>query len=102
MCAPIRSCRVLLPTILDAFNNLGLVHARVGVELGAEQCLDMPLVDFMSLQRSLPGVEFVDAAPAIWPARMRKSECELALLRQAGQITSARPLPARSLYCGRA
>lgn len=80
--------RAPLPQILQAFHNLGLSKGRVGAELGFEQCLDIPFLDFIQLQERLPEIEFVDVGPVLWGARMRKSEAEITLLKKACQITS--------------
>ncbi len=80
--------RAPLPETLQAFHDLGLSKGRVGAELGFEQCLDIPFLDFIQLQERLPEIEFVDVGPVLWEARMRKSEAEITLLRKACQITS--------------
>jgi Xaa-Pro aminopeptidase len=43
----------------------------------------------LALRRLLPGVEFVLASSIVAPLRMIKSQAELDLLRQAGQVTDA-------------
>lgn len=73
---------------LAVLRELGLEYARIGVEIGVEQCLDIPLTDFWEIQANLPGALFVDSAPVLWGARLHKTEMEIARLRQACQITS--------------
>jgi len=73
---------------VEALCQLGLGHARIGVEIGAEQCLDIPLTDFWAIQAALRGAVFVDSAPVLWPARLHKTDQEIARIRQACLITS--------------
>jgi len=72
--------------LAKALKDAGLKHARIGVELGLEQRLNMPLKDYVALAKSLPGVKFVDAADIIWSLRMVKSQEELDLMTQACEI----------------
>ena len=81
--------RAPVQLIVDALRDRGLGGARIGVEIGAEQCLDIPFTDFMALQKELPRASFADSAPALWAARMRKSAREVERLRRACAITSA-------------
>jgi Xaa-Pro dipeptidase len=73
---------------VGALRELKLEHARIGVEIGVEQCLDIPLTDFWAIQRRLPKAVFADSAPVIWEARLHKTEKEIARIRQACRITS--------------
>ena len=70
-----------------AFRDRDLANARIGAELGYEQRLGISPLDYGRLQAALPEAAFVDAAPAIWPLRMRKSPAEVAALREAARIT---------------
>ena len=74
--------------IVAALGEMGLGHARIGVEIGAEQCLDIPLSDFWAIQARLPGAVFADSAPVLWGARLHKTGKEIARIRQACAITS--------------
>lgn len=60
---------------------------RIGVELGQEQRIGMPVKDFLLLQTELNEFEFVDAAPILWEMRMIKSPRELDCIRRAQEIT---------------
>jgi len=73
--------------LVEVFREKDLENKRVGVELGLEQRLNMPLKDYWSLTKSLPDAEFLDASKIIWDLRMVKSAEELALIRQACEIT---------------
>jgi Xaa-Pro aminopeptidase len=76
-----------IDTMADAFRDLGLAAGRIGAELGYEQRLGISQVDYQRLQDALPAATFVDAAPAIWSLRMRKSPAEVTALREACRVT---------------
>jgi len=71
-----------------ALRDRGVLHGRVGAELGFEQRLQLPYVEFERLRDGLAGVELADASELLWGLRQRKSSAELACLRQAGQLTA--------------
>lgn len=75
--------------IASAFRELGLAKARIGAELGYEQRLGISLLDYQRLLAALPDAAFIDAAPAVWPIRMRKSPAEIDCLREACRVTDA-------------
>ncbi len=62
---------------------------RVGAELGREMTLRMPVIDFLKLRDGIPGCVFVDGSPALWEARMVKTDAEVAHIRYICQIASA-------------
>lgn len=59
---------------------------RIGAEIGREMALRMPVSDYLRLPALLPGIELVDGSPAIWDARMIKTEAEVARISAACQI----------------
>ena len=61
---------------------------RVGWELGREMTLRMPVIDFLALQDSCRGVEFVDGSPTLWKARQVKSQLEIDHLRYICRLAS--------------
>lgn len=61
----------------------------VGLPMGPETHLRMPLADFERLRAALPGVFFVDATPLIRALRAVKSEAEVAKIRYAARAASA-------------
>jgi Xaa-Pro aminopeptidase len=63
-------------------------HGRIGMELGREMALRMPVIDFLALRDRLGGREIVDGSPCIWELRMVKSEAEIARLRFVCAIAS--------------
>ena len=74
-----------LADIIRGFETKG---KKVGVELGQEQRIGMPVQDFMSLKEELGDFEFVDAAPMLWEMRMIKSPLEIDCIRRAMDITT--------------
>ncbi|MFQ5711824.1 MAG: M24 family metallopeptidase [Candidatus Geothermarchaeales archaeon] len=72
--------------IKDTIKDLGLSAAKFGAELGEDQRLKMPLVEFQKLRSSLPMAEFVDASDIFWKLRMIKSPRELEYIRKAHDI----------------
>ncbi|MEM9634399.1 MAG: Xaa-Pro peptidase family protein [Pseudomonadota bacterium] len=62
---------------------------RIGMLMGRESSLRMPLRDFQALQSRLPLAEFVDATDLVQQLRMVKSEHEIELLRDICSIGSA-------------
>jgi len=80
--------RAPVETIVAALRDTKLMAGRLGAELGPEEALDLPVGDFLDVQRLLPAVEFTDAGEALWPVRLRKSPAEVACIRQACAITT--------------
>ena len=74
-------------TVLEALNELGLNKGRVGVELGHEQRMGMPVGAYLALVEALPETQFVDASEILIELRMVKSEEELTFIRRAADIT---------------
>lgn len=74
---------------LELFKRVGVSRGRVGVELGLDQRLMMPVGDYESLKSELPGCEWVDAAPLIWRLRMIKTPAEVECIRAADAINNA-------------
>jgi Xaa-Pro aminopeptidase len=61
---------------------------RIGMPMGRESSLRMPLADFWSLRERLPGAEFVNATGLVQDLRQVKSELELDKLRAICRIGS--------------
>ncbi|MCB9943829.1 MAG: aminopeptidase P family protein [Geminicoccaceae bacterium] len=75
-------------TLLAAtINELVSGRCRVGLAMGPETHLRMPLGDFATLKALLPGVIWRDATRIWRQLRMVKSEREIACIREAGQRT---------------
>lgn len=62
--------------------------SRVGVPMGQETILRMPLEGFSQLQEELLQTEFVDAANLVARLRMVKSEAEIAKIAHICQVAS--------------
>ncbi len=61
---------------------------RIGMPMGRESSLRMPLGDFGRLRDALRGSQFIDASPLVRDLRMVKSEAEIAILRRICTIAS--------------
>ena len=69
--------------ISSIFSELNLAQGSVGVEIGLEQRMGMPFLDFVALQASLKSVMWVDASEMIWKLRSIKSKAEIECMRKA-------------------
>jgi Xaa-Pro dipeptidase len=61
---------------------------RIGFELGREQALRMPVVDFLALRDRLD-LELTDGSTCLWRIRMVKSQAEIEKIRHICTIASA-------------
>ena len=73
--------------MLDVLTDLGLGRARIGVELGLEQRMGIPVGAYLDLVAAMSGAEFADAAEVIIELKMVKSAEEVAYVRKAADIT---------------
>ena len=73
--------------VVDAIKGLGPRVKRVGVELGMEQRMGVPVGDYLQLVGSMPEVSFEDAADIFVKLRMVKTPEEVEYMRQAAAIT---------------
>ena len=76
-----------LTLLADALRETG--GRRIGVPMGPETTLRMPLADYARLARALPKAAFVDATPLIRTLRMVKSEAEIAKIAAICRIASS-------------
>jgi Xaa-Pro aminopeptidase len=74
--------------LAQALRERGLGRARIGAELGTDQRLAMPVLQWQAIVSSLPDAQFVDAADLLWELRSIKSEAEIAYIRTADGINS--------------
>ncbi len=63
-------------------------YQRIGMPMGRESTLRMPLADLERLHAMLPGTRFTDASPLVQAVRMVKSEAEIATIREACSAAS--------------
>jgi Xaa-Pro aminopeptidase len=77
-----------LDQLIAAIQDNNLLNKRIGVELGGEMVLDLPMLEYQSLTSALAQAEFVDASPLLWKMRMIKSPYEVAQIARACEITS--------------
>lgn len=74
--------------LADCLRELAGERCRVGVPMGPETLLRMPLNDFFRLGESLPQAQFVDAGDLVPRLRMIKSEAEIGKIAHICQIAS--------------
>lgn len=67
---------------------MGDAAGKIGVPMGPETTLRMPLEDYFLLQKSLPNIRFSDATGIIKGLRMIKSEAEIAKIAHICSIAS--------------
>ncbi len=75
--------------LIDLFKNLPRKHGRIGMTLGAESTIRMPIHNFDWLRRELPEYQFVDIAGQLHRLRMVKSALEIEKTRYICQVVSA-------------
>ncbi len=75
--------------LVDLFENLPRRHGRIGMTLGAESVIRMPIRNFERLRQELPGFRFVDIAGQLHRLRMVKSALEIEKVRSICRIVSA-------------
>ena len=63
-------------------------YSRVGLPMGPETTLRMPLGDYAVLRKALPGTRFVDAGEVVGGMRRVKSEAEIEKIRHICSIAS--------------
>ena len=67
----------------------GLAAAVIGIELGRDTLLAIPVNDFLRLREELPRARFVESGPVVWGCRTIKSEWEIEAQRKACAIGGA-------------
>jgi Xaa-Pro aminopeptidase len=75
--------------IADILAERGLDSGVLGIELGRETWLGIPVTDFELLKEQLPQARFVDSGPVVWGCRLIKSEWEIDCMRRACEIGGA-------------
>jgi len=88
--------------VADALRSAPRRFGRVGLEMGRESAVRMPLIDFFALKDRLTGIDLVDGSPCLWQLRAIKSAAEIGYIKESCRIVSEafEALP-RSLETGR-
>lgn len=80
--------------LLDALSG----YATIGLPMGRESVLRMPLLDFKRLRDGLPKAVFTDATPVIRDLRMVKSDAEIATIAEVCSKASMAFADAANLF----
>lgn len=74
--------------LVAEIESLGAARGRIGIPMGPETSLRMPLSDWTRLWESLPAADVVDASPVIRAQRMVKSEREIDKIAHICRVAS--------------
>ncbi|WDR04664.1 Xaa-Pro peptidase family protein [Devosia rhodophyticola] len=74
--------------LIETLTDIGASHGNIGLPMGPETVLRMPLNDYQRLRAHLCDATFVDATDIIRTLRMVKSEAEIAKLADICRIVS--------------
>jgi Xaa-Pro dipeptidase len=72
--------------LAGALRARGLDRGRIGAELGSDQRLAMPLLEWRALEAGLRDAVLEDASSLLWDLRSIKSDAEVAFIREADRI----------------
>jgi len=61
----------------NIINNINNVNGNIGIEMGNESTIRMPLRDFFTLQNKIKRFSLVDGSKLIWDLRLLKSKEEI-------------------------
>jgi Xaa-Pro aminopeptidase len=74
--------------IAEILDEKGMLDGKIGIELGYETRLNLPIEDWELLKHKTPQVEWIDSGPITWACRMAKSDWEIEQLRSACRIAA--------------
>jgi Xaa-Pro aminopeptidase len=74
--------------LAETLHKIAGATGRVGIPMGAESTIRMPLIDLDGMRNTLSQV-FIDATPLIRSVRQVKSDAEIEKIKTAAQIASA-------------
>jgi Xaa-Pro dipeptidase len=74
--------------LTEALLALPRRHGRIGMEMGRESTIRMPVNDLFALKDNLKSTALVDGSPCIWNVRAIKSTAEVAYIHQSCTIVS--------------
>lgn len=72
---------------VDTFKELGLRKGTIGVEVGPDTRMGMPINDWERFKGKLPDARFVDGSDIIWKLESIKSPLEVERITKAYEIT---------------
>ena len=72
--------------LISVLQELTRKFGRIGMELGREHALRMPVEQFLEVRNKLLGVELVNGSKCIWQIRMVKTDAEVQHIRHICQI----------------
>jgi Xaa-Pro aminopeptidase len=75
--------------VREIMTDLGIRKGKLGMELGYEQRLGIPLNDFRRLEAELKDMSIVDASMLLWSLRIIKSPAEIEMMRKSTDATAA-------------
>ena len=61
----------------NIINNINNTYGNIGIEMGNESTIRMPLKDFFTLQNKIKGFSLVDGSKLIWDLRLLKTTEEI-------------------------
>lgn len=77
-----------LNTVKEIMGSLGMAEGKIGWELGYEQRLGIPYIEFEKLREQMDKCQFVDGSDILWRLRLIKSKIEIECIRKACDATS--------------
>ena len=77
-----------LDQVTRIMESCGMGEGKIGWELGYEQRLGIPYVEFENLRGLMDRCQFVDGSDLLWRLRLVKSEVEIDCIRKACDATS--------------
>ena len=77
-----------LETVKNIMDSHGMGEGNVGWELGYEQRIGIPYLEYESLRRMMDQCQFVDGSDILWSLRTVKSDIEIDCIKKACDATS--------------
>ena len=74
--------------LASVINQLNNKFGKIGIEMGKESTLRMPLKDYFNLQKKIKGFSLVDGSKLLWELRLIKSEEEINKIKFICNIAS--------------
>lgn len=71
---------------VDVLREVGAAGDRVGIEMGDDMWMGMPIYQWDRLRAAQPGGSFASSAELMWELRSVKSAAEVEVIRRAAQI----------------